>query len=326
MRQLTLAAGTFAAALLANAVAMAEVYPSHPITIVVPFPPGGTTDVIARILAEHMKSSLGQPLVIENAAGAGGSLGVARAARATPDGYTLSLGQWSSHIGTGAIYPVHYDVLKDFAPISLLATAPLWIVARKDFPAEDLGDLVGWLKANPDKATAGTIGIGSAPHICAIYLQQATGARFQTVPYRGGALELQDLLAGHIDFSCDVGPNSLAQVRAGQLKAYAIIGKYHWFADREVHTIDEEGFPGVHISFWHALWAPAGTPKAVVAMLNRATRDALADPVVRQRFAELGQEIPTPEEQSPEWLASYQEAEIVKWWPIIKAANIRASE
>jgi tripartite-type tricarboxylate transporter receptor subunit TctC len=271
-----------------------------------------------------MRASLGQPLIIENVTGAGGSLGVARAARSTPDGYSLIVGNWASHVGSGAIYPVKYDLLKDFEPIVLVATTPLWIVARKTFPADDLRGLIAWLKANPDKASAATVGAGSPSHLCALYFQQSVGANLQVVPYRGGGPAIQDLLAGQIDLMCDTVANSLPLVRSGQIKAYAVMAGDRWPAAPEIPTVDEMGVRGLYMPFWSALWAPKGTPRSVIDKLNAAAVTALADPVIRQRLADIGQEIPGRDLQSPESLGAYHKAEIEKWWPIIKAANIKA--
>ncbi len=304
--------------------AAAQTYPSRAITMVVPFPAGGATTVLARVLAEHMRESLGQPVVVENVPGAGGSIGVGRIARAAPDGYSLSFGNWASHVGAGAVYPVQYDILTDFEPVARVADTPLWMVAKNALPAKDLKELIAWLKANPDKASAATVGPGSGSHLCGIYLQNNTGTRFQFVPYRGGAPAMQDLVAGQVDMMCDMSSNSLPHVRAGQIKALAVMAKSRWFAAPDIPTVDEMGVPGIYVSFWHGLWVPKGAPTDVVAKLSGAVVKALADPVVRQRFADQGQEIPPRDQQTPAALAAYHKADIEKWWPIIKAANIKA--
>ena len=315
-------AAALAATLVTIESAAAQVYPSRPITMINPFPAGGATDILARTLVEHMKGSLGQPIIIENVPGAGGSVGTGRAARATPDGYTLSFGNWASHVGSGAMYPLSYDLLKDLEPVAYIATSPLWIVARKSFPATDMKEVIAWLKANPDKASAATVGVGSGSHLCGLYLQKNTGVRFQFVPYRGGAPASQDLVAGNVDLMCDLAANTLPFVRSGQIKAYAVMAKARWFASPDTPTIDEMGVPGLYMSFWHGVWASKGTPKEIVAKLNAAVVNALADAAVRQRFADQGHEIPPREQQTPEALAAHHRADIDKWWPIIKAANI----
>jgi len=304
--------------------AAAQVYPSRPITMIMPLPPGGAVDALARVLAEHMRTSLGQPLVIENVSGAGGTLAVARVARAAPDGYTLGIGNWSSYVASGAVYPLQYDLLKDLEPVALLPSVPYWIVAKKSLPPKDLKELIAWLKANPDKASAGTTGASSASHLCGIHFQNSTGTRFQLVPYRGGAPALQDLVGGQIDLMCDLAANDLSMVRSGQIKAYAVMAKTRWFAAPEVPTADEAGVPGIYVSTWHGFWVAKGTPKDVIGKLNAAAVNAMTDPAVRQRIAAQGMEIPPSEQQTPEALGAFHKAEIEKWWPIIKAANIKA--
>ena len=321
--KLTFLAAASAVIIGCVASANAQVYPSRPVSIIVPFPAGGPNDTLARILAERMKSALGQPVLIENVTGAGASIGVGRAAQAAPDGYTLSIGNWTSHVGSGAMYPVAHDALLELQPVSLISSTPLMIIGKNALPPKDAKELIAWLKANPDKALAGTIGAGSGVHMCLIYFQNQTGTRLQFVPYRGAAPAMQDLLAGQIDLFCPEAGQTLPQYRAGSIKALAVLSQKRWFAAPDVPTIDEAGVPGLHFPFWHGLWAPKGTPKDVVATLNAAVVDALADPAVRQRFNDLGHEIAPREQQTPEALRAYHKAEIGKWWPIIKAANIK---
>jgi tripartite-type tricarboxylate transporter receptor subunit TctC len=302
--------------------AWAQTYPTRPVTMIVPYPAGGPTDTLARILSEHMRISLGQSVIIENVSGAGGSIGVGRAARSAPDGYTVSIGHWQTHVLNAASYKLQYDVVKDFEPVSLLADTPQWIVARKSLPAKDLKELIVWLKKNPGKATAGTVGVGG-PEITGIYFQNMTGTSFTFVPYRGGAPLNQDLLGGQIDFGFGQAASTFVHVRNGDLKAYAVMAKTRWSAAPEIPTIDEAGVSGLYASFWHGLWMPKGTPQDVITKLNSAVQAALADATVRQRFADQGQDIPPREQQTPEALAAQQKAEIEKWWPIMKAANIK---
>ena len=304
--------------------AAAQSYPSRNVTLVVPFAPGGPTDVIARTLAQHLQKTLGQPVVVENQAGANGNIGVGRVARAAPDGYTLIVGHWSTHVVNGAVYTLTHDVLKDFEPVALIATNAYVIVGRQDLPANDLRGLVGWLKANPDKATEGTAGAGSPQHVGGVFFQNLTGTRFQFVPYRGAAPAMQDLLAGHIDLIIDDPTNSLPQLRGGKIKAFAVTAPSRLAAAPDIPTVDEAGLPGFYFSRWHALWAPHGTPREVVAKLNAAVAAALADPGVRAKLADLGQDIFPREQQTPEALAAFHRTEIEKWWPLIKAANIKA--
>jgi tripartite-type tricarboxylate transporter receptor subunit TctC len=320
---LHLAAGALALPTVSR-IAWAQTYPTRPITMVVPFAAGGGSDVAARILAEHMKASLGQPVIIENVSGANGSIGVGRVARAARDGYTFTLGAWSTFVANGALYTLPYDVQNDFEPISLVTTQPFLIVARKAMPANDLKGLIAWLKANPDKASAGTQGMGGTAHIGGLFFQKATGTRFQFVPYRGGGPAVQDLMAGQIDLMVASTGDTVELVRAGSIKAYAVASKSHVPSAPDIPTVDEAGLPGFYFSTWQALFAPKGTPKNVIDKLNVAAVAALADPKVRGRIAEQGQEIPPREQQTPEALVAFQKAEIDKWWPIIKAANIKA--
>ena len=302
----------------------AQVYPSRPITMMVPYPAGGVFDTVGRAVADRMKASLGQPVILENVAGANGSIGTGRAARASPDGYTIVLGYWGTHVANAPIYNLAYDVVKDFEPISLVGTNPLVIVSKNALPASDLRELIAWLKANPDKATFATIEPGSPPHIAGVFLQKLTGTRFQFVPYRGGSPLMQDLVAGQVDLSIVQAAIVVPQMRAGRIRAYAVTAEGRLGAAPDIPAADEAGVPGLYVDTWSGLWAPKGTPRDVVMRLNAAVVDALADPTVRQRLADIGQEIFAREQQTPEALAAFQKAEIEKWWPIIKAAGIRA--
>ena len=323
-RRMFLASLVFAAAFGNVTIAAEQIYPSRPITMIVPFAAGGPTDTIARILAEHLRGSLGHPVILENVTGAAGSIGAGRVAHAAGDGYTLVIGVWGTHVLNGAIYPLSYDLLKDFEPISLVASNPMVIVAKKAMPANNLMELIAWLKANPDKASAGTTGTGGASHVAAILFQKETGTRFQFVPYRGLAPAMQDLVAGQIDMMIDNPATSLPQARAGTIKAYATTARARLAAAPDIPTADEAGLPGFTVSQWTALWAPKGTSKDIIAKLNEAVVQSLADRNVLARLADLGQAIPPRDQQTPEALGAYQKAEIEKWWPIIKAANIKA--
>jgi tripartite-type tricarboxylate transporter receptor subunit TctC len=305
--------------------AFAQAYPSKPITIIVPFAAGGSTDVIGRILAERMRVSLGQTVIIENVTGAGGTIGVGRAVRAAPDGYTISLGQNGSHVITGATYNnLSYNLLTDFEPVSLLVISPFVIAANKKVPANDLKELIGWLKANPGKVTIGNAGQGSITHVAGLVFQNATGTQLQSVPYRGTGPAMQDLVAGQIDMMISDPITAMPQARAGMVKIYGVAsGTRQQLSAPEVPTVDEAGLPGFHISLWHGFWLPKGTPQPIISRLNGAAIDALADPATRAKLAEAGQEIFPREQQTPEALRALQTADIGKWWPIIKAGNIK---
>jgi tripartite-type tricarboxylate transporter receptor subunit TctC len=319
---LHLAAGSLALPAIARS-ARAETFPSRPITMVVPFAAGGGTDIFARILAKGMRGPLGQTVVIENVAGAGGSIGVARVVHAAPDGYTLSIGTLTTHVLSGALYPLQFDLLDDLAPIAELGYEPFLIAVKNALPIKNLKDLVAWLKANPDKATAGIPGAGSTGNLADLSFQKITGTRFQFVPYRGDGPAVQDLVAGQIDMMIEPSSNFVAQVEAKTVNALAVTSKTRHPGMPNVPTVDEAGLPGFYVSIWFGLWAPKGAPKDIIEKLNAATVAALADPEVKAKLGKLGQQVSAREQQTPDVLGALQKSEADKWWPIIKAANIK---
>ena len=329
----TLLAATAVAATLAGALAVtwagtgdarAQAFPSRPVTLVVPLATGGSTDTIGRIVAEGMRAALGQPVIVENSPGAGGTTGVGRVVRSPPDGYTIQIGQWGTNVASGAVHNLTFDLLKDLEPVALIANQPFMIVGKKTLAANTLQELIAYLKANADKVSIGTSGPGSPSHVAGVFFQNALGSKFQFVPYRSAGLSTQDLVAGQIDLILDTPATSGPHVRSGLIKAYAIAGKNRSPAVPDIPTVDEAGLPGFYFGFWHALWVPKGTPKDVIARLNSAVKAALADPVTRKRLVDIGQELYPAEQSTPEALGTFQKAEIEKWWPIINAAGIKA--
>ena len=302
--------------------AAAQSFPSRPITIIAPTTAGGPPDTIARLLSERMRLMLGQPIVVENVTGAGSTIGVGRVARAAPDGHTVSIGHLNSHVFSSLTYNVTYDVLKDLAPVAMLTMAPMVFVARAGFPPNDLKELLAWFKANPNAASFGAVGVGGPATVWGTDFKIRNGVQFQFVPYRGAAAIMQDLVAGQIDLACTEASNVLPHLRAGKLKAYAVLTKDRWPVAPEIPTIDEA--VGFTMTFWHGLWVPKDTPKDTILKLNAAVMDALTDPTVRARIAQMGQEIVPPGQQTPEALAAHHKAEVEKWLPVIKAAGIKA--
>jgi tripartite-type tricarboxylate transporter receptor subunit TctC len=303
---------------------VAQDYPARPISMIVPFPAGGATDTVARFLGEKIRAILGQPVIIENVGGAAGSLGVGRAVRSAADGYTLSIGTSTTHMLTGGLYALPFDLLKDLEPVIQIGSEPLLIVGKKSLPAEDLKGLIAWLKTNPDKASVGIAGVGAAGHLTGISFQKETGTKFQFVPYRGNGPAMQDLLAEQIDFMIEPSSNFKALLGAGSVKPFAITGRTRLPSSPNIPTADEAGLPGFFASLWYGLWVPKGTPKEIVAKLNATMSQILANPQVKQRFDELGIQITPINQQSPEALREIQKAEAARWWPIIKASNIKA--
>lgn len=321
---ITLLGGLALASLLGLADTAIAEYPERPITIIVPFAAGGPSDVMARILADRMRFTLKQPVLVENVTGAGGSIGVTRAVRSAPDGYTISFGHLGTHVFNGAIYPLTFDLLTDLEPVAMLPSNPMVIVSKNDVPAKTLKEFIAWAKQNSGKVSAGTAGAGSGSHVAGLYFENITGVKLQFVPYRGTGPALNDLMAGQIDIMIDQTSNSINQIRFGKIRAYAVTDQKRVPTADDIPTVDEAGLPGFYMTLWSGMWVPKGTPRATITKLNAAVLEALADPSVRERFAQLGLEVPPRAHQTPEALAAHQKAEIAKWWPIIKAGNIQA--
>jgi len=306
-----------------SAGARAETYPSHPITLVVPFAAGGPSDAMARILAERMSAKLGQSILIENVTGAAGSIAVGRVVRAAPDGYTVGFGHLGTHVANGAIYPLGYDLVGDLAPVVLLPSNPMVIVSNPAVPARSLSELLAWLKSRPSPATAGTAGAGSGTHLAGLYFENIAGIRLQYVPYRGTAPAMNDLVAGRIDLMIDQISNSLPQLRAGTIRGYAVTDAKRVGAAPDIPTTDEAGLPGFHMTLWSGLWVPKATDAGIVRLLNEAAVESLGDPVVRAKLENLGLQMTPAEQLTPQALGDWQKAEIAKWWPMIKSANVK---
>jgi tripartite-type tricarboxylate transporter receptor subunit TctC len=303
--------------------ASAQTFPSKTITIIVPFAAGGPSDALARIMGDRMRQSLGQNFVVENVTGAAGSIAVGRAVKAPADGHTISFGHLGTHVANGAIYSLPYDMLRDLEPVVMLPSNPMVVVSSNKVPAKTLKELVAWLKANAAKATAGTAGAGSGSHIAGVYFEGLTGLKLQYVPYRGTGPALNDLVGGQIDIIIDQASNSMQQIRSGRIRAYAISDSKRLAAAPDIPTAEEAGLPGFHMTLWNGLWVPKGTPKDAIAKLNAAAVEALADPAVRKRLADLGLEVPPRDRQTPAALGAWHKAEVEKWHPIIKKAGIK---
>jgi tripartite-type tricarboxylate transporter receptor subunit TctC len=301
----------------------AQNYPSRPVTVVVPFSAGGPSDAMMRILGERMKLSLGETVLIENTTGAGGSIGVGRAVHSPPDGYTVSFGHLGTHVANGAIYKLNYDLIADLEPVVLLPSNPMVIVSKNAVPAKTLNELLDWLKSRPDPPAAGTAGAGSGTHVAGLGFESATGIKLQYVPYRGTGPAMNDLVGGQIDIIVDQLSNSINQIRAGTIRAYAVTDIKRSEQAPDIPTVDEAGLPGFHMTLWSGLWVPKGTPKQIIAKLNAAALDALKDPDTRKQLENLGLQMPPADKSTPEALGEWQKAEIAKWWPIIKAANVK---
>ena len=316
--------GVLAVTCAVSSTVTAQTYPSRPLTIVVPYSAGGPTDTLARLMSEPMRKSLGQTVVVENVTGAGGSIATGRVVRAAPDGYTIGIGHWGSHVTNGAYYNLPFDLLTDLQPIAMIATNPQLVVSKPSVPAKNLQELIPWIKANHDKILFGTGGVGASSHIAGVYFLNRIGVKMEFVPYRGGAPAMQALLSGEFDLYMTQISGALAHVRAGKLRAYLVTAKTRQAIAPEIPTTDEAGLPGLYTAIWHGIWAPKGMPREIIVKLNAAVVESLTDDTLRKRFADLGQEIPPREEQTPQALAAHHKAEIEKWWPLMRAAGIKA--
>jgi tripartite-type tricarboxylate transporter receptor subunit TctC len=307
-----------------SAPAIAATYPARPISLIVPYGAGGPTDTIGRITAEGLREALNGTIVIDNVPGASGTIGVTKFFRAANDGYTLCLGNWPTFVLNGAIFPAPYDVTKDFEPIGGIVVDQQIIISRPDMPAKNLQELIAWFKGNGDKATQGTGGSGSTSHVVGILFQRKTGTNFAFVPYRQGVgAAMVDLMAGRLDTMFSVAANAIPHIKSGAVKAYAVTAKERLAAMPDIPTVDEAGLPGFYTANWHGLFAPKGTPKPILDTLNAALVTALANPATRKRLEELGQEILSKKEQTPEGLAQLLKSDIATWWPVIKDAGIK---
>jgi tripartite-type tricarboxylate transporter receptor subunit TctC len=322
MKKLMLAIAAFAV-LFGTAAAQADTYPSHPITLLVGFPPGGPTDALARLLAKGMEAKLGQTIVVETVSGASGTIATGRVVHAAPDGYTIGIGNWTSHVGSPEIYKLDYNIQTDLAPISLLAYSPLWILGKNAIPPNNAKELIAWLKAQKSPVTFGTVGTGSAAQLAAVSFAKAIGVKFDYVPYRGAGPAITDLVGGHIDLACLEASATLPYVTAHKFKAFAVVNAKRWSKSPDTPTLAEAGAPGVSLPFWHGLWTTKGTPPDIIARLDGAVKAALSDPTIKGRITHLGQVIFPADQQNPAALAAYEKAELAKWGPIIKAAGIK---
>ena len=305
----------------ASRIASAQTFPSRPITLVVPYPAGGPTDLVARVIAEPLRAALGQAVIVENVAGGSGNIGVGRVVRAAPNGYTLVVSNNGLIVLNGALYALSYDSLRDIVPVALMSSNPQIIISKKAIPAQNLSELISWLRENQDKVSVGIAGPMAA--VSAVHFQNLTSTKFQLVPYRGAAPAIQDLIGGQIELMFDQLSNALPQVKSGNVKGYAIAASRRSPSAADIPSVDEVGLPGFYGALWQGLWAPKDTPQEVIASISAAVMRILADPATRQRLAEAGQDVVPPEQQTPAWLAAYQKAEAEKWWPIIKAANLK---
>src|SRR5438270_12792790 len=312
-----------ALAVLTGTAAHAQSYPTRPITVTVPASAGGPTDTIARIVTARMQQTLGQSIIIENVGGASGTIATGKIMRADPDGYALIIGGVNHFVVNGAVYPLNYNLVNDFEPISMLSTGPMLIMSRNSLPAKNLAELIAWLKANPENVTFGTGGLASPPHVAGLSLQTVTGNKFQFIPFRGSAPALQQVIGGQLDIIIDQASSALSIVKGGNVRAYAVTAPQRLASAPDVPTVDEVGLRGFYVSIWQGVWAPKGTPKDVIAKLNAAIGGALADPAVQKRLAEVGQELPASQQMTPDGFGAFHKAEMDKWTPIIKAANIK---